>query len=980
MMVAPSRAPGGADGADRLRGALAHVARLLPAQGPINVFVHHNVLHAFEGSPFEEAVAEAARIYGCEPFWPAERYRAQFETGRISEEDLRDVIEHDLGSRAAEVVGGVVQRRDVAMAVARYGIPKVGGQALKWRLREEEALRRFRVDMAREARAALSASRPRSDGDEATAVNSLWNACLEAVRCSPAPPRAPVTPAPRHRDVVLAATGLDTDDAVHALLVRFVSAYLDQGLALWSMEGRERGILAAFIETYRRRWLAPLLGPWGRDLVAVLEQQGASSPDALASIAASLDALGVSADEEAAFLLETALALKGWAGMVWQIEQRPDRLPVRLVPARLADFLAVRLLIERAVLMQNARDRGADPARLDALRDELGATSRAPRSTSDEERAFSLFHLAQLVGLAPVLIERLAPPDVAAVERELVVCDDKERMWLHASFELHLRTRFFDALAAHRPGPGPAKPHVQALFCVDEREESMRRHLEEVAPSVETLSTAGFFGVPMYFQGDRDARPRPLAPVGITPRHFVPVEDLGESGPRGWARRLARLRARAVHVGSRGLFRGALVSVGGALSLVPLVLRVLFRRRLDGGRHAVGERGRLLVDRAPGAAPIGEWIGFSVDEMVDIVARVLTEVGLEAGRIAPLVVVVGHAADSLNNPHRSAYDCGACGGGPGGPNARALASMANRAEVRRRLAARGLVIPEETWFVGAEHNTTDDSITWFDERDVPEPRAPDLARVRAFFDEARGRNAEERCRRFGGAPVATGAGALDEARSRRTDLAEPRPEYNHATNAFCFVGRRARTRGLFLDRRAFLVSYDPTRDDGAGATLRRILEAVVPVVAGINLEYLFGTIDNEGYGAGTKLPHNVVSLLGVMNGAQGDLRTGLWAQTVEIHEPVRLTIVVETTTERLTALIAESALLSRLVENRWIFIAALAPHGSDLFDLSRGEPRLHVPRRPLRVVTGPSSSWFRGKGGHLELVEVVMPEGAQACP
>ena len=143
--------------------------------------------------------------------------------------------------------------------------------------------------------------------------------------------------------------------------------------------------------------------------------------------------------------------------------------------------------------------------------------------------------------------------------------------------------------------------------------------------------------------------------------------------------------------------------------------------------------------------------------------------------------------------------------------------------------------------------------------------------------------------------------ALGHVEGRAADLAQPRPEYGHATNAFCIVGRRERTRGLFLDRRAFLVSYDPTRDED-GTTLARILAAVVPVVAGISLEYYFSYVDPTGYGCGTKLPHNVTSLLGVMDGAQSDLRTGLPWQMVEIHEPVRLTMVVDTTPEILIRL------------------------------------------------------------------------------
>ena len=54
--------------------------------------------------------------------------------------------------------------------------------------------------------------------------------------------------------------------------------------------------------------------------------------------------------------------------------------------------------------------------------------------------------------------------------------------------------------------------------------------------------------------------------------------------------------------------------------------------------------------------------------------------------------------------------------------------------------------------------------------------------------------------------------ALRHVEERSEHLAEPRPEYGHCTNAVCVVGRRSLTRGLFLDRRAFLVSYDANRD------------------------------------------------------------------------------------------------------------------------------------------------------------------------
>jgi uncharacterized protein YbcC (UPF0753/DUF2309 family) len=168
------------------------------------------------------------------------------------------------------------------------------------------------------------------------------------------------------------------------------------------------------------------------------------------------------------------------------------------------------------------------------------------------------------------------------------------------------------------------------------------------------------------------------------------------------------------------------------------------------------------------------------------------------------------------------------------------------------------------------------------------------------------------------------------------------------------------------------VSYDPTRDDDGGI-LARVLSAVVPVVAGINLEYYFSYVDPTGYGCGTKLPHNVTSLLGVMDGAQSDLRTGLPWQMVEIHEPARLAIVVEAPAGRLARVLHDSPAVEHLVRNRWIWIACLDPYSGALAEWRPGGFAAHVPEHALPVVTGQSSDWYQGKRGFLPPVAIVPP-------
>jgi uncharacterized protein len=205
---------------------------------------------------------------------------------------------------------------------------------------------------------------------------------------------------------------------------------------------------------------------------------------------------------------------------------------------------------------------------------------------------------------------------------------------------------------------------------------------------------------------------------------------------------------------------------------------------------------------------------------------------------------------------------------------------------------------------------------------------------------------------------------------RADHLAEPRPEYGHATNAVTIVGRRSLTRGLFLDRRAFLVSYDATTDP-EDKSLAALLGAAGPVCAGINLEYYFSFVDNERYGCGTKLPHNVTGLVGVMNGHASDLRTGLPWQMVEVHEPVRLLLICETTPERFLNAAWPNAVVRELVEKRWIRVVTCDPSDGRLHVFRNGAFEPFTERLDALPVVANSPAWFQGKLEHLPIARVA---------
>jgi uncharacterized protein len=336
-------------------------------------------------------------------------------------------------------------------------------------------------------------------------------------------------------------------------------------------------------------------------------------------------------------------------------------------------------------------------------------------------------------------------------------------------------------------------------------------------------------------------------------------------------------------------------------------------------------------------------IGFTINEMVTRVTGLLNGIGL-TNDFAPIVYVVAHGSSSANNPHHGAHDCGACSGRPGSVNARVFAAMANHNEVRKILATNGIAIPASTQFVGALHDTAADEMEFYDVNLLNEINAKSHIKNAASFENALDLNAKERSRRF--ASINTKADIKKirkDIKARSVSLFEPRPELGHGTNTLCIVGNREMTKGLFLDRRAFLNSYN-YKQDPQGNFLTGVMRPLGPVCGGINLEYYFSRVDNYKLGAGTKLPHNVMGLFGVANSSDGDLRPGLPWQMIEVHDPLRLMIIVEHYPAVVLNSIQSSPEMYEWYKNEWVHVVSVHPETNELTYFKDGA---FIPYEPM---------------------------------
>ena len=692
-------------------------------------------------------------------------------------------------------------------------------------------------------------------------------------------------------DTTGTSTASTAADQVDTLLTKWLATFLDQGAAEWGMPNRDRGFYEAFRTVIRHDGDVP-----DPDAIAAL------ADDPVDVVRESLDRYPEADWED---ILEFHLAaLPGWTGLITQRVAADDAWQ-SAYPITLPGYLAARL----------------------ALVEQFDA----PRTPGEASAAS---------GDTPAVVNEAPEPGES-------VTPDPERVprpevWLSA-WEATYRAELVDAVAdasgrLDDDGDGAVadgRPDAQLVFCIDTRSEIIRRHLE-AAGDYETHGYAGFFGVPMRYDGYGSAVTVDACPPIVDAEHHIP--DRPTAGDRerkaeydAWNATLDTLTGAIKHLRSNAATAFSFVESAGAGYGVGVALRTLLpgrfsdlldtvdRRRPDA--HEFCEPDFEGVSGEAGELPTG----LTLAERVEYAATAFDLMGWE--EFARVVVVTGHASRTANNPFDASLDCGACAGNPGGPSARVLAAICNDDAVRAALRERGIEIPDDTVFVAAEHNTTTDEVTLYDDG-VPETHAADLEALRADLEAARAGAAAERVGDLG--RDTSPDSAVRETERRAGDWAETRPEWGLAGNAGFVIGPRELTAGVDLDGRAFLHSYD-WRTDPAGDALEAILTGPMVVTQWINAQYYFATVDTAVYGSGSKVTQNPVGNVGVYQGNGGDLLTGLPLQSVAstdavpYHQPLRLSTVVHAPTDRVTGLLADHDDLATLLDNGWLSLTVVDP-------------------------------------------------------
>jgi len=725
----------------------------------------------------------------------------------------------------------------------------------------------------------------------ANAPAALRPANLAALKAAARTARPRTSALPSIADLAAEVSGIDWPGLISERFGAWAAGYFDEGQALWAAP-RGSGAYAAWRAVATHDLTPEILGLAG--FATHVSQAPETAPEAIAGV---VQRLALPAEAMDTYFHQMLMTLGGWAQyaryQLFQAERGGGG------DAALTGFLAIRLLWE-AALFDRYQDRIA--VRWQAVI----AAHALPLTPAPGHVVDSILQEASERAAQRVLAATLAPETLTP-----------------------------ETLAPETPAPESlvtdSRPALQAAFCIDVRSEVFRRALESVNPDIQTLGFAGFFGLPAAhrrFASDvQELRLPVLLKPGLTSRSGGPGDAAADQS--------ARFKARASRAWGR--FKLAAVS---SFAFVEATGPVYASKLMS---DALGLRAASAPsDPAPRLDP-----ALDLATRTKIAATVLRAMSLTAD-FARLVVLAGHGANVVNNPHASGLHCGACGGYSGEVNARLLATLLNDPELRTGLVAQGIEIPADTLFLAALHDTTTDAVTLYTDDHFSAPHQSEIRQAKAWLEAAGFIARGERALRL---PRAAGEASLMR---RSRDWAELRPEWGLAGCMAFIAAPRRRTVGKRLEGRAFLHDYD-WKTDRAFDVLALILTAPVVVASWISLQYYGSTVAPDVFGGGNKLLHNVTGGIGVVEGNGGVMRAGLPWQSVHdgeryVHQPLRLSVCIEAPREAMTEVLQRHEGVRALFDNRWMHLFALDAAGRMAWRYAGG-----LQWTPIGAAPGPAS-------------------------
>ncbi len=488
----------------------------------------------------------------------------------------------------------------------------------------------------------------------------------------------------------------------------------------------------------------------------------------------------------------------------------------------------------------------------------------------------------------------------------------QEMLWVwQRALELSYQQALQQKLLNSEP-TNSQSPSLQAVFCIDVRSEPMRRALESQDDGIETLGFAGFFGLPLEYAPSDGHYRRPQLPGLLAPTIRAELCDINSAKSQPATHNHALHQKQASFDTAPASF--GLVEMLGLGKATKLLQQSWFPSSPGHPINRLPSEGSWVLSRD------GQVL--EVQDKAELAQGILTAMGISS--FAPIVLLLGHGSCTTNNPQAAGLDCGACGGQTGEVNVKVLAQLLNDNEVRQTLAGKGIRIPDSTLFVPGLHNTTTDEIRLFEPQEV-KGHATTLAACKDWLCAAT--EAAQRARANAVGIDAEGSRQHLRAgyQKKASDWAEVRPEWGLANNASFIVAPREVTKSVNLEGRSFLHDYH-WQNDKDFATLELIMTAPMIVTNWINLQYFASVTDNDKYGSGNKLLHNVVGgNIGVFEGNAGDLRIGLAKQSVHNgqewqHQPLRLSVYIDAPCDALQRIIDKHEPVANLLNNGWLYL------------------------------------------------------------